>query len=89
MLVFRRVNVSDMRYYIKQLLSKSAERKAVRSPRKEARGSVSSQNVSITEGVRAKDRKRKLDAVIVEDDTGQKVSLFKAIFSRSYVRVEF
>ncbi|XP_078351035.1 uncharacterized protein LOC144635801 [Oculina patagonica] len=52
-----------------------AERKAVRSPRKEARGSVPSQNVSTTEGVRVKDRKRKLDAVTLEDDTGQKPKL--------------
>ncbi len=89
MLVFRRVNVSNMRYYIKQLLSKSAERKAVRSPRKEARGSVPSQNVSTTEGVRVKDRKRKLDAVTLEDDSGQKASLLKTICSRFYVRVKF
>ena len=73
MLVFRRVNCSDMRYYIKQLLFKSAEGKAVRSPREELRGCGSSQNVSTTEGLR-KDRKRKLDAVIVEDDARPTVS---------------
>lgn len=82
MLVFRRVKISDMRYYIKQLLSKSAEGKAARSPRKEVRGPLSSQNVSTTEGVR-KDRKRKLDTVIVKDDTRQTVSEFKASCSIS------
>ena len=88
MLVFRRVNFSDMRFYIKQLLSKSAEGKAVRSPRREVRGAMSSQNVSTTEGAR-KERKRKLDAIIVEDHTKQTVSFLRAICSRSYVRIEF
>lgn len=75
MLVFRRVNCSDMRYYIKQLLFKSSKGKGARSPRGEERGCGSPQNVSTTEGLR-KDRKRKLDAVIVEDDTRPTVSSF-------------
>ena len=75
MLVFRRVNFSDMRYYIKKLLFKSTEGKAARSPRREGGSCVSPQNVSTTEGLR-KDRKRKLDAVIVEDDTRPAVSSF-------------
>lgn len=73
MLVFRRVNFSDLRYYIKQLLFKSAEGKAARIPRGEGRSCVSPQSVSTTEGLR-KDRKRKLDAVIIEDDTRPTVS---------------
>lgn len=81
MLIFRRVNFSDMRYYIKQLLSKSAEGRTARSPRGEARSCVSPQNVSTTEGLRT-ERKRKLDAVIVEDDTRLTVSMFKAIWSK-------
>lgn len=75
MLVFRRVKCSDMRYYIKQLLFKCAEGKATRSPRGEGRGCGSPQNMSTTEGLR-KDRKRKLDAVLVEDDTRPTVSCF-------------
>lgn len=42
--------------------------KGARSPRGEDRGYGSPQNVSTTEGLR-KERKRKLDAVIVEDDS--------------------
>ena len=75
MLVFRRVDCSDMRYYIKQLLFKSSKGKGARSPRADERGCGSPQNVSTTEGLR-KDRKRKLDAVIVEDDTRPTVSSF-------------
>ena len=73
MLVFRRVNCSDMRYYITQLLFESAEGKTTRNLRGEGRGCGPPQNISTTEGLR-KDRKRKLDAVLVEDDTRPTVS---------------
>lgn len=89
MLVFRRVNVSDMRYYINQLLSKSAEGKAARSPKREVHSAPSSsQNVSAAEGVR-KERKRKLDTVVVDDDRSQRVSCLKQFVLRHTQGLDF
>lgn len=83
MIVFRRVNFSDMadRYYIKKVLySKFAEAKTTHSPKRDD-GSVTIQKIPTSEGAR-KERKRKLEAGIADGEIRPMVSFFKCNLSK-------